>query len=352
MTQSGGPRPPQWPEAPPSFGSPQPLGQSPAPSATAELPHPHGSGGSPSIKQALTQRVRFAGGELPLWGVLGPAFAASAVVIALGAAAATAREVMVETSPVSSASALASAAPAPAHTEEKKAPETQEAPSAAPEAPKKPLTLIERAASGDGSALSELEQRPAAELAIDEALAIATGRATREREEAEKLRGRLAQDPALIKNPKVLGELYRFTQNPESAREALAAIANVPGPISADLLYEVWTGTPTKTDTTELAQALLLGKGVRAKAAPPLAIALELRTTEDCEAIAAALPRVIELADKRSFVSLTKLQRKSGCGPNKRQDCYPCLRKGDPANNLKEALKVVRTRREPTPFKG
>jgi hypothetical protein len=300
----------------------------------------------------LTQRVRFAGGELPLWGVLAPAFAAFAVVIALGAAAATTREVMVEASPSTSASALASAAPAPTVAEEQKAPETKEAPSAAPEAAKKPLTVIERAASGDGAALDELEQRPAAELAIEEALAIASGRAAREREEANQLRARLAQDPALIKSPKVLSDLYRFTQNPESAREALAAIASVPGPISADLLYEVWTGTPTKTDTTELAQALLLGKSVRAKAAPPLAIALELRTLEDCDAIAAALPRVIEQADKRSFVSLTKLQRKSGCGPNKRQDCYPCLRKGDPANHLKEALKAVRTRREPTPFKG
>ena len=316
------------------------------------MPQPPASGRSPTIKQALVQRVRFAGGELPLWGVLAPAFAACAVLIALGAAAATTREVIVE-GPITSASALSSSAPSPSATVEPKAPEAKEAPSAAPEATvKKPLTVIERAAAGDGSAIGELEQRPPAELAIEEALAIASGRATREREEASKLRERLAQDPALIKNPKVLGDLYRFTQNPESAREALAAIANVPGPVSADLLYEVWTGTPTKTDTTELAQSLLLGKGVRAKAAPPLAIALELRTTEDCDALAAALPRVIEQADKRSFVSLSKLQRKSGCGANKRQDCYPCLRKGDPANNLKEALKAVRTRREPTPFKG
>jgi hypothetical protein len=316
------------------------------------MPQPSTSGGSPSLKQALVQRVRFAGGELPLWGVLAPAFAASAVLIALGAAAATTREVMVE-GPAASASVATSAVPAPSVTVEPRTPEAKEAPSAAPEATvKKPLSVIERAATGDGSAIGELEQRPPADLAIEEALAIASGRATRERDEAAQLRARLAQDPALIKNPKVLGDLYRFTQNPESAREALAAIANVPGPISADLLYEVWTGTPTKTDTTELARALLLGKGVRAKAAPPLAIALELRTTEDCEAIASALPRVIEQADKRSFLSLTKLQRKSGCGPNKRLDCYPCLRKGDAANQLKEALKAVRTRREPTPFKG
>ena len=100
------------------------------------------------------------------------------------------------------------------------------------------------------------------------------------------------------------------------------------------------------------ARALLLGKSVRAKASPPLAVALELRTTEDCEAVLAALPRVTEQGDKRSFVSLSKLQRKTGCGPTKRQDCYPCLRKTDGQNALKDALKAVRTRREPTPFKG
>jgi hypothetical protein len=311
------------------------------------VPHPPGFGGPPTLKQALAQQVRFAGGELPLWGVLAPALAAFAVVIALAAAAATARDVVVETAP--SASAVATAPPS-ASTEPENSPDTKPPPPEAP--PEKPLTMVERAAAGEVGALAELEERPVAELAIDEAVAIASGRAARERKEAAELRERLARDPALIKNAKVLGELYRFTQIPESAREALAAIANLPGSIGPDLLYEVWTGTPTKTLTTELAQTLLLGKNVRAKAAPPLALALELRTLEDCEAIAKLLPRVIKEADKRSYVALTKLQRKGGCGPKKLDDCYACLRKGDAANQLKEALKVVRTRREPTPFKG
>ena len=53
--------------------------------------------------------------------------------------------------------------------------------------------------------------------------------------------------------------------------------------------------------------------------------------------------------DRRSFHLLNKLTRKYGCGPNKRQDCYACLRDG---KDLDAALKAVKARREPRPFGG
>lgn len=344
MTTPGDPKPSS--DAPASERAPRSFEQVAAPSTTAEVLRGPTSG-SPTLKEALAQRVRFAGGELPLWSVLAPTFAASAVVIALGAAAATARDVVTQ-APVPSAVPSALPPPVPEPTVDVK-----QVASAAPEpvAPK-PLTLVERAAAGEVEALETLEQRPAASLSIEEAVALSQGRSARDREEAEKLRARLTRDPSSLKTPKLLGDLQRLIQNPESARVALAAIASVPDPLSADLLYEVWTGTPLKTDTTELARSLLMIKEVRSRATPQLALALDLRTTEDCQAIAKALPRIIELADKRSYNSLTKLQRKAGCGPQKREDCYPCLRKGEASNQLKEALKVVRSRPDPTPFKG
>ncbi len=319
-----------------------------APSTTAEMPAP---ARPPSLKDALLQRVRFAGGELPLWSVLAPAVLAALVLVALAAGAATAREVMVQAPPVESAapSAEASAtAKAPVVSAAPVVP-VEPAPEVASAAPanKKAATLIDRAALGEAEALKTLESKPEAELTVDEALAIASGNSERELLAARALREKLAHDPTLIKNPSVLAELYRYTQNPLTAREALAAIAAVPGPTGADMLYEVWTGTPTKTETTELARALLLGKTIRAKASPPLSIALDLRTTERCEDVLALLPRATKEADKRSFVALTKMQRKSGCGPNKRQDCYPCLRKG---TELKEAMAAVKLKREPVVF--
>jgi hypothetical protein len=43
-------------------------------------------------------------------------------------------------------------------------------------------------------------------------------------------------------------------------------------------------------------------------------------------------------------VPINRLARRTGCGANKRQDCYPCLRDGD---LLKKAFNAVRVRREP-----
>ncbi len=322
-------------------------------STTAEMAPP---ALPPTLKEALVQRVKFAGGELPLWSVIVPAFVMGLVLVALVAGAATARDVIVE-APVASAAASADAsasAPAPVVS----APPLQTAatphevatadtsPTPAP-ATKKPVTLIDRAAAGEAEALKTLESKPEGELTVDEALAVATGNTERELAAARALREKLAQDPTLVKNSSVLAELYKYTQNPLTAREALAAIAGVPGATSADMLYEVWTGTPTKTVATDLARALLLGKTMRAKASPALAIALDLRTTEKCEDVLALLPRASKDADKRSFVALSKMQRKTGCGPAKRQDCYPCLRKG---TDLKDAMAASKLKREPSVF--
>ena len=46
---------------------------------------------------------------------------------------------------------------------------------------------------------------------------------------------------------------------------------------------------------------------------------------------------------------LAKLARKYGCGPNKRADCYACLR-DDKA--VEDAMTAVKKRREPKPFSG
>ncbi len=307
----------------------------------------------PTLGAALRQQIRFAGGELPLWGVIAPAFVAMAIVISLAAAAATAREVIV-TAPVESPSASAATPASAAPTTSAVAPPAPvptpaEVESAESKPAPKALTLIERAARGDGDALKSLESKPAADLSVDEALAIAAGRTERDLAKAHALREKLSDDPALIKNANTLTELYAYTQDPTTAREALAAIASVPGPLAADMLYEVWAGTPTKTETTELARALLLGKTIRSKASPALSAALDLRVAEKCEEALALLPRVIQEGDKRAFTTLTKMQRKSGCGANKRLDCYPCLRKG---NELKDALKAIKTRKEPQPFRG
>ncbi|HYQ46611.1 MAG TPA: hypothetical protein VER11_31800 [Polyangiaceae bacterium] len=301
----------------------------------------------PSFAGALAQRVRFAGGEVPLWTLVTPLVLLVALGAAFAAAAVTSPAdpgAALKVVPEPSASAIVAAAPTPLPP-----PPVVSAVSASPDEKPKPLTVLERVSQGEDSAIKELSAKPAADLRVDEALALSLGRSAQNVRAARALRERIDHDPGLIKDPEVLAQLRRYSDDPETARDALAAIAAVPGPISADLIYEVWTATSSRSIASDLARSLINSKDVRAKASKPLAVALELRDADTCEKNRDLLPRASSDGDRRSFSLLNKLTRKYGCGPNKRQDCYACLRDG---KDLDEALKVVKTRREPRPFGG
>jgi len=301
----------------------------------------------PSFAAALAQRVRFAGGEVPLWTLvtplvllvaLGAAFAAAAVTSADDPGASPAA-----LKPTPEPSASVAAVPQPAPT-----PPPPVVSASADEKPK-PLTLLERVASGDDAAVKELSAKPLADLRVEEAISLSLGQSAQDVRAARALRDRIDHDPGLIKDPEVLAQLRRNSDDPETARDALAAMANVPGPISADLIYEVWTATASRTTATDLARSLIYSKEVRAKASKSLAVALDLRDAETCEQNRDLLGRAASDGDRRCAHLLNKLTRKYGCGPNKRQDCYACLRDG---KDLDNAIKAVKARREPHPFGG
>jgi hypothetical protein len=286
----------------------------------------------PSLSEALSQRIRIGAGELPLWGILLPLLLGTLLVGAVLAHLLFASEPL----PPALIPEAQSGTPSPGAAVSPSA--------AAINEPARSGSSIEKAANGDAVALAALERKKPEELRAEEALAIAQGRAAQAIANVRKLRERLASDPGLIKEPKLAAELLRASQAPETARDALAAMAAVPGPIGADLLYEVWTGTVERSGNTELARALLLGRDVRAKASPALLVAIQLREAEACEAHQKLLPRATEVGDKRSFGPLSRLLRRTGCGPGKKSDCYACLRSGDA---LKNALEAVKLRREP-----
>jgi hypothetical protein len=290
---------------------------------------------APSLLSALRQRVRFAGGEVPLWSLLTP----MVLLLALGSgfvAAALGGQDEAGAAPATSAS---SAQAVPATSAAASADPTPEAP-ATTQAPALPATSIDTEA---------LEARRAEELTKDEALALASGRRQKEVARVTLLRQKLARDPGLFKDAATLAELRRSAEDPLTAPDALSAMAEAPGPLSADLLYEMWTGTVVRNGATELARSLVFSKEVRAKASPELAIALDLRIAETCEQNKALLPRVTDKADRRALALLAKLSRRFGCGANKRLDCYPCLR-DDKA--VDDAMAAVKKRREPKPFLG
>ncbi|MET0792509.1 MAG: hypothetical protein ABW061_13390, partial [Polyangiaceae bacterium] len=315
--------------------------------ATLVRPRPSlGPQALPSFAGALKQRVRFAGGEVPLWSLVTPLV----LLIALGAAFAAAA--------VTSASDPGAAQTALKPTPEPSASATPVLPAPAPPPPvlsasadekPKPLSLLERVASGDDAAIKELSAKPLPDLRVEEAISLSLGQSAQDVRAARALRDRVDHDPGLIKDPEVLAQLRRNTDDPETARDALAAMANVPGPISADLIYEVWTATSARTTATDLARSLIYSKEVRAKASKALAVALDLRDADTCEKNRDLLPKATSDGDHRASHLLNKLTRKYGCGPNKRQDCNACLRDG---KALDDAIKAVKARREPHPFGG
>jgi hypothetical protein len=302
----------------------------------------------PSFGAALAQRVRFAGGEVPLWSLVTPLV----LLVALGTAFAAAA--------VTSASDPSAAQPALTPSAEPSASVAHALPAPPPPVPApviansveekpKPLTLLERVAQGDDAAVKELSAKPVANLSIEEAISLSQGQSAQDVRAARALRDRVDHDPGLIKDQDVLGQLRRYTDDPETARDALSAMANVPGPISADLIYEVWTATSSRTTATDLARSLIYTKEVRAKASPALAVALDLRDADTYEKNRDLMDRATADGDRRVFHLLGKLTRKYGCGANKRADCYACLRSGV---DLDAAMKAVKARREPRPFGG
>lgn len=190
----------------------------------------------------------------------------------------------------------------------------------------------------------ELEHRASGTLESDELLRVAKARAERKRAEASALREKLAREPAFADRALEL-QLLRWTDDDATALEAVGAMAQLQSPDGPDLLYEVWTGTSERTDTTELARSILYSSDVRSKASPALAVALELRAAESCEQYRAILPRALAHGDRRALQPLTKLSPRRGCGPKKNEDCWSCLRRD--GDELSATISAVKSRRAP-----
>jgi hypothetical protein len=264
----------------------------------------------------LERSLRRARAQPGLWMVLAPALIAAVVVssLVLSRPAAKPAERVVA---ASSAAAEAAAPSAPLTS--------QKAPSA--------------------SAV-ELASRPLSSLSSAELVLLAEERNKQRREAGRTLRQKLERNPALAQERPVQGELLRLVDDADTASDGLAAMASLAGPISADLLYEVWTGSSARTDATELARALVYSTDVRPKASAALSVALELRTAESCEQYRAVLPQALKAGDRRSLHLLTKLSNRRGCGPKKAEDCYACLR--EPADELAATINAVKSRRAPS----
>jgi hypothetical protein len=266
--------------------------------------------------QALALRVRSLGVEVPLWTFLVPLLGALLSVATFVAFAVGSRHApplprvtpSPSPSPVVSAAAAAAAAASP--------------------------PAFERAAIEAKSP----ESRTAAEV-----LALAEIAAEKKRTAAAGLNAQLLQTPSVLRKKGTISELRKLIDDPLTAPQTLAAVANLPGPVRADLLYELWSGTPQKTDGTELARALLSSQDVRSKAPEALLLSLQLRAVGSCSDLSPLLERAREIGDSRSLAPLTKWQRKRVCSAASQSDCCSA----DQTKALQVAMDAVKGRKAP-----
>jgi len=300
---------------PPRFTS-EVAGVSPAPAAVGA----RGRAGDWAVAM-LNLPARVGGTQVALWKVLVPASLVAAAVGVLLLSWVNSAAKSAPSSTLSSAPSVPTASlvvPAPKAPEEKPA----------------------------VAARARLDGKAPETLSASELLSLADVRVEREREAARAVQRKVQENPALAKDKAVQTELLRLAADGDTARDALATMTQLPAPIGADLLYEVWTGTAIKNDSTELARTLLYSTDVRPKATAALSVALQLRVAETCEQFRTVLPAALKDGDRRALHLLTKLTNKRGCGPKKTDDCFACLR--EQPDELAATINAVKSRRAPS----
>lgn len=250
--------------------------------------------------------------ELPLWVLLIPLVIAAWVIGALVAFAVAPRRV---------ATAVA-----------------VEAPSAATAAPA-PAAVPSAASTVDSAAI---EAKAPESRTIADVLSLAEVAVEKKRDAAARFNQDLLQAAGPPKKA-TMTELRKLVADPITAPQTLAAVASVPGPLGPDLLYELWSSTPNKTDATELARSLLSSQDVHARVSDALSVALHLRGIEACSDLVPLLERTRQVGDKRSLAPLTKWKRKRVCSPTALRDCCTA----DQAKDIDAAIDAIKGKKAP-----
>ena len=187
---------------------------------------------------------------------------------------------------------------------------------------------VEAPSSGEKPlpALSELEAKPPESLSAHELLRLAEARELRRVADAKALRERVESNPELLADKAVQAELLRLARDVETSHAALAALSTVETALAADLLYEVWTGTSLRSESTELARALALSTDVRPRRQPRCRWLFSCEQPKAANTTRASYRR----AQRRRIAARSACWRSFRTGaaavPKKSDDCYACLR--------------------------
>jgi hypothetical protein len=122
-------------------------------------------------------------------------------------------------------------------------------------------------------------------------------------------------------------------------------LANLDAPRALDLLYKIWTGSKDRTETTRLAESLLLAKDVRPRVSPSLEVALSLRDKPTaCLVVRQLVERALTDADRRSAMLLVGLGAQQNCGDQQSMECPKC---SEDSKLLRRATKEAAARPDP-----
>jgi hypothetical protein len=218
------------------------------------------------------------------------------------------------------------------------------APCAPDAAASKSKSAAERAADGDPDAVKQLEALAPAERTTEDIVALSRARAAERRKKLADMIHKIELVPKYAEERDTMKALRKYAGDAEVAPDLVLALAGLPGPVGPDLLYTLGPATWGTNPAKPLAQEALYAKDVRSKASSALSVALDLEREDSCENVVKILERAKVSGDRRALRGMDKLTKKTGCGPKKRDDCWPCLH--DRGNTLlKDAIKEASKRK-------
>lgn len=206
------------------------------------------------------------------------------------------------------------------------------------------LALIRKAVGGEDSALLQLELKSSRERTFDDLLAIAEGREVQARRDAKDLARQFAKMDQSRPNHELIQGLLKAAADPITYREAQLGLARHSSSLGPDLLYQVIRQNRYNDVVAEFAQMLLSSEDVYARASNALKVAIAAWDTRECSDARKLLNRALQFADNRAVRPLAKFTQTSGCGEDKTEDCYTCLRED---RLLVDALRAAQSRQPP-----
>jgi hypothetical protein len=191
-----------------------------------------------------------------------------------------------------------------------------------------PADVLATATTQGTAALEELSFRYAEDPAVWRALVRAY---TKDRRGVDAMRavGKLvALNDRAADDDEVFDAISAAAQGPaESADAAFATMESGLGTKGPDILYDLSTTKGLTPKTVARVKQALVKADVKSRMSPALAVALEMRTTNGCEAKRALLSRAKDQGDARVLGTLRTYLAPRGCGFLGLSDCWPCMRR-------------------------